>query len=557
MFRIRLLGLLVALIGSAPGAWGYGPFNHLCAADRNWPAIYKQIQAVGPLDESRALDAVFAGAIADDLGYYPFNSRLKDLTNQVHYIRTGEWVDFLLRSARSRPGSDKAVAYAFALGVLSHYAVDRMGHYYGTNVVAVSLAGQQLLFGPRMSYERDPGTHKKVEAGFDLLSLGSSCQADQLSDRFYAFLNEPGWPDGEQVFGFLVNALRRFYGYSAVESVSDLTHALIFARKYSLRLLQQEGGPYASARIKSNQPGTGKSAPGFYASQTPAEIAAEDAWIEQQIKLGRSLREAKGSADFLPVFAGSFGQAQRLLLGLLQSAAQLRARQEEELKKSQTIEMDTDTFPNINLDTNQLSVSGRYDLADCTAAQLIAKNSGHTGTPVVYPPKSGELAPFFAPGPLLRATMDAPASSDEATLHQQLRTIAGAFSQEQRPTLNVLAADSSWTSVKFVHQNFPAPGECPKQPAVIPFGDGKNVCVGPNAVYWQGRIRALSLLFAASAAAQKDRAQSELGQRREAVESFRLCDTNKPAGYRDARLCKDGEPTTPMALPTAACVNQD
>ena len=556
MFRIRLLGLLVALIGSASSAWGYGPFNHLCAADRNWPAIYKQIQAVGPLDESRALDAFFAGAIADDLGYYPFNSRLKDLTNQIHYIRTGEWVDFLLRSARSRPGSDKAVAYAFALGVLSHYAVDRMGHYYGTNVVAVTLAGQQLLFGPRMSYERDPGTHKKIEAGFDLLSLSANCQADQLSDRFYAFLNEPGWPDGEQVFGFLVNALRRFYGYSAVESVSDLTHALIFARKYSLRLLQQEGGPYASARIKASQSATGKSAPGFYAAQTTAEIAAEDGWIEEQIKLGRTLREAKKSADFLPVFAGSFGQAQGLLLGLLQSAARLRNRQHDEFEKNQLVEMDSDTFPNINLDTNQLSASGRYDLADCTAAQLIAKSGGHAGPPVAYPPKSGELAAFFAPGPLLRATLDAPASSDQATLHQQLQTIADAFSREQRPTQNALAADPSWSSVKFAHQKFPAPGECPKQPAVIPFGDGKNVCVGPNAVYWQGKIRALSLLFAASAAALKDHPQRELGLRREAVESFRLCDTNKPTD-RDARSCKDGEPTAPTALPTAACVNQD
>jgi hypothetical protein len=157
MFRAAcILGVFAALITLASPAWGYGPFNHLCAVDRNWDAVYKQIRGVGQLNEVDAMDAVFAGAIADDLGYYPFlNPDLKHLTNQTHYIRTGEWADFLLRSARSPNNSWAAVDYAFALGVLSQYAIDRMGHYYGTNAVAVRLAQHEMLFGPRMAYERD------------------------------------------------------------------------------------------------------------------------------------------------------------------------------------------------------------------------------------------------------------------------------------------------------------------------------------------------------------------------------------------------------------------
>src|SRR6266478_6422189 len=482
---IRLLGLFAVVLASASGAWGYGPFNHLCVVDRNWSAIYAQIKAVGPLDEWKAVDAVFAGAIADDLGYYPLNSNLKDLTNQTHYIRTGEWVDFLLRSARNQNISSRAVDYAFALGVLSHYAVDRMGHYYGTNVVAVRLAHQELLFGPRMSYERDPGTHKKVEAGFDVISLSADCRADQLSDRFYAFLQEPGWPDSEQVFGFLVEALRLFYGYSPVEKVSDLTHAVVFARRYTTRLLKEkEAGPYAWDRIASNQSAAAQPKLGVYATQTPAEISEQDKWIEQQIKAGMDFRDVAQTSGFLPIFTDSFGKAQRLLLTLLESAAKLRGRQDEELTSGQTLEIDRDTFVNVNLDTNQLSVSGRYDLADCTAEHLIAKSNARSGSKVSYPPKTGELAPFFAVGELARATLDVRASSDDAILQTQLKKVADAFTQEHRLTQNALAPDASWSNVKFVLQKFPAGGGCPKDSNAIPFGSGKNICISPKVIYW-------------------------------------------------------------------------
>jgi hypothetical protein len=569
MFRaIRLLGLFVVVIASASSARGYGPFNHLCVVDRNWSAIYAQIKAVGPLDESKAVDAVFAGAIADDLGYYPLNSSLKDLTNQTHYIRTGEWVDFLLRSARNQNSSSRALDYAFALGVLSHYAVDRMGHYYGTNVVAVRLAHEELLFGPRMSYERDPGTHKNVEAGFDLISLSADCRADKLSDRFYAFLQEPEWPDGEQVFGFFVRALRQFYGYSPVEKVVDLTHAVIFARRYTTRLLKQkEAGPYAWDRIASNQSATAQPKPGVYATQTPAEITEQDKWIEQQIKLGMDFRDVAQTSGFLPTFAGSFDKAQRLLLTLIESAAKLRGRQDEEVKSGQTLEMDRDTFLNVNLDTNQLSVSGRYDLADCTAEHLIAKSNARSGSQISYPPKTGELAPFFAVGQSARATLDVAASADDGILQTQLKKVADALMREHQLTQNALAPDASWNNVKFVLQNFPAAGGCPKDSNTIPFGSGRNICVGPKVIYWQGKVRALSLLFAASAGARLASVQTgtaekagpdrELAERREAIESFRLCDTNKTGGHLDAPSCKDGEPTLGNASASQACVNQD
>ena len=557
------LHLLVATLVLAASARAYGPFNHLCVVDRNWGSIYNQIQAVGPLSEDKAVDAVFAGAIADDLGYYPFvrTTALKELTNQMHYVRTGEWVDFLLRRARAS-GSSNPVDYAFALGVLSHYAVDRMGHYYGTNVVAVSLAHQGQLFGSRMSYERDPSIHTAVEAGFDWLSLETDCRADQLSERFYGFLRETGWSEGEQVFGFLVGALRQFYGYSALEHTADFVHAVILARRYTIRLLQEGGGPYALKRLASSHSPVPETKPDFYATLTPSEMTDDDKWIDQQVKVGKDLSDVERASGFLQVFANSFARSQGLLLSVLGSAEELRKVQDDEVRTGSGSEFDKRTFPNINLDTDQLSVSGRYDLADCTTEYLILRGNT-TASASFSPPTSGELAPFFEAGRDIRSTLNAPASSDSPALRDQLKNIAQMITHEHDRTQNGLMPNPYWDQVEFRHQNFP-PGACPGSPAALPFGGHINVCIAPKVVYWQGKVRSLTLLFAAGAAsrlksvsARNADIHEELSWDREAVESFRLCDTNKSRGYIDPGFCKNGELGQASADPRKVCVNQD
>lgn len=557
------LQLLLATLVLAASAWAYGPFNHLCVVDRNWGSIYNQIQAVGPLSEDKAVDAVFAGAIADDLGYYPLvrTPALKELTNQMHYVRTGEWVDFLLRRARAS-GSANPVDYAFALGVLSHYAVDRMGHHYGTNAVAVNLAHKDQLFGSRMSYERDPSIHTAVEAGFDWLSLETDCRADQLSERFYGFLREAGWSQGEQVFGFLVGALRQFYGYSALEHTADFVHAVVVARRYTIRLLQEGGGPYALKRLASSPPPVPEAKSDFYATLTPSEMTDDNKWIDQQVKLGKDLSDVERASGFLQVFANSFARAQGLLLSLLGSAEQLRKAQDEEVRTGLVSEFDKRTFPNINLDTNQISVSGRYDLADCTTQYLISR-SNTTASASFSPPTSGELAPFFKTGHDIRSTLAAPASPDAAALRDQLENIEQLIRHEHDRTQNGLMPDPSWDQAEFRHQSFP-PGGCPGNPAALPFGNHTNICIAPKVVYWQGKARTLTLLFAAGAASRLKSVTAPyadipeyLSQDREAVESFRLCDTNKNRGYVDAGFCRNGALKQGSVDPSEVCVNQD
>src|SRR5204863_9001257 len=73
----------------------------------------------------RARPYAYGGSVIQDLGYYPFGSRF--FSNLLHYVRTGDFIESILRSARN------ADEYAFALGALAHYAADNVGHPEAVN----------------------------------------------------------------------------------------------------------------------------------------------------------------------------------------------------------------------------------------------------------------------------------------------------------------------------------------------------------------------------------------------------------------------------------------
>ena len=132
-----VLGAL--LLATCSPVQAYGPLNHLCVVDQNWKAIWTVVQRVGsPISEKEARELTFAGALAEDLGYYlTADKTLVLLTDSMHYVGTGDWVKMQLQDAIAQ---HDAGLFSFALGELWHYAAERMGHFYGTNVVAVEIA---------------------------------------------------------------------------------------------------------------------------------------------------------------------------------------------------------------------------------------------------------------------------------------------------------------------------------------------------------------------------------------------------------------------------------
>src|ERR1035441_4186416 len=104
------------------------------------------------LDEARAY--AYGGCVIQDIGYYPFgDASFSDLT---HYVRTGDFVVNLFRNAQN------ANEMAFAVGALSHYIGDSVGHAEAINLaVAAEFPKLRAKYGPVVNYAE--GQHEHVQ----------------------------------------------------------------------------------------------------------------------------------------------------------------------------------------------------------------------------------------------------------------------------------------------------------------------------------------------------------------------------------------------------------
>ena len=119
----------------------------------------------------------YGGCAIQDTGYYPFGHEFfSDLT---HYVRTGDFIMHLLRDARD------ANEYAFALGALSHYVGDNIGHHDAVNrATALSFPKLAKRFGPIVTYDENPHAHVRTEFAFDIAQLNKRRLAPAAYLRF-------------------------------------------------------------------------------------------------------------------------------------------------------------------------------------------------------------------------------------------------------------------------------------------------------------------------------------------------------------------------------------
>ena len=104
---------------------GYSVLTHEQIIDLLWTDHIKKLllQRFPDSTEDQLREAhayAYGGSVIQDMGYYPFGS--KEFSNLVHYVRSGDFVMALLRDAADLN------EYAFALGALSHYVSDNVGH---------------------------------------------------------------------------------------------------------------------------------------------------------------------------------------------------------------------------------------------------------------------------------------------------------------------------------------------------------------------------------------------------------------------------------------------
>ncbi len=181
----RALRPVLAILLLSSFCYGYTVLTHEAIIDSVWDAslqklLLKRFPQATPEELEQAHAYAYGGCIIQDMGYYPFGSRLfSDLT---HHVRSGDFIMAMIRE------SQDLNEYAFALGALAHYAADTEGHRLATNR-AVPLLYPKLRrrYGSNVTYWDDPVAHIRTEFGFDVLQVASGRYAPDGYRRFIGF----------------------------------------------------------------------------------------------------------------------------------------------------------------------------------------------------------------------------------------------------------------------------------------------------------------------------------------------------------------------------------
>jgi hypothetical protein len=160
-----LLALLFITLWPRPAS-SYSLLTHQQLIDLTWkdsivPLLLSRYPNLTPaqLDQARAY--AYGGCVIQDIGYYPFGDA--SFSNLTHYVRSGDFVVSLFRNAQN-PNE-----LAFAIGSLSHYIGDSIGHAEATNVaVPLEFPKLQARYGASVSYAEGEHQHVQTEFAFDI-----------------------------------------------------------------------------------------------------------------------------------------------------------------------------------------------------------------------------------------------------------------------------------------------------------------------------------------------------------------------------------------------------
>ncbi len=183
---ITRIYILVFLFFSMPiNGSALGVLTHEAIVDAVWdksilPLLHQKYPGLTSEQEVLAHAHAYGGAVAPDMGYYPGGSEF--FTNLVHYVRSGEMVNTLLKEASN------VNEFAFALGFLSHYNADRYGHPLATNKsVPLLYPAVQKEHGNVVTYADHHLSHIRTEFGFDVLQVAKGNYVSQTYREFIGF----------------------------------------------------------------------------------------------------------------------------------------------------------------------------------------------------------------------------------------------------------------------------------------------------------------------------------------------------------------------------------
>jgi hypothetical protein len=216
---LRLCGvgttLLFAATFCAPTIVAYSVLTHEELIDLAWndsirPLLLARFPGATDTQLREAHAYAYGGCAIQDMGYYPFGKKF--FSNLTHYVRTGDFITWLFRSARTID------EYAFAIGALSHYLGDSIGHSEAVNpATGIEFPKLRRKLGPIVTYGESPHGHIRTEFAFDV---------DELTDNAFAppaYLQAIGFQVPSK---FLERAFINTYGFDIHELLGRAHPAL-------------------------------------------------------------------------------------------------------------------------------------------------------------------------------------------------------------------------------------------------------------------------------------------------------------------------------------------
>jgi hypothetical protein len=351
------LGLLLTAVPAIP----YSVQSHEELIDLAWkqsirPILLKHYPTLTEAQLQEAHSYAYGGSAIQDFGYYPFgNPFFSDLT---HYVRAGDFVLSLLHNAQT------ADELAFAIGSLSHYIGDTVGHSSAVNLsVPIEFPKLEKKYGPNVNYAENPHAHVQTEFAFDI---------NQLSKRRfapYAYLKFVGL---EIPRPLLRKAFFETYGLNLPDIIGSKETSIRVYRR-SVRSFIPNIAAAETLLHKKNFPADNPSPALDDLTKDLIQASADNNWETYRKTPGFGLHVYAGFIYILP----KVGTLKMLAIkGPNQKTEDLYVKSLNRSIKSMRFVLTNfdriDTYiSNRDLDTGQVVKPGGYPLTDKTYAKLL------------------------------------------------------------------------------------------------------------------------------------------------------------------------------------------
>src|SRR5216684_1183057 len=364
LLSVRAAALLLVVLMCSGGLYAYSVLTHeeivdLAWADQIRPLLLQRFPGLTEDQIKEAHAYAYGGAVIQDLGYYPFGNR--EFSNLVHYVRSGDFVRELLLE------SQDVNEYAFALGALSHYASDIVGHPAVNQSVAIQYPKLRAKFGDSVRYAQGKTAHLKTEFGFDTVQVAKNRYA---SEQYHDFI-------GFQVSKSLLE--RVFPVVYGVELKDVLTHEDLAVGSYRFavsRLIPR----MTEVALQTHKKELIRETPNFAKRKFLYRLSRsnyEKEWGKDYVKPGLGTRILSTLLRYMPkigrfkglAFNNPTPQTEDLYIKSINTTVdQYRTLLEE-------VRTDTLVLPNCDFDSGQPTKAAEYSLTDDTYAKLLAQLS--------------------------------------------------------------------------------------------------------------------------------------------------------------------------------------